>query len=366
MRRSGEKGMRYVTRRVGAKSGAPRLRFYWQRPGHRLIRLPDDEVERHRRAKELNDWADANPPPAAPAPTGFSTVAELIADYRAQESFRALAAGTRRHYERWLGHIEQRWGRFRAAAIDKGLCEELLEGVASLGARRLARAVLRQVLHRAVSRGRLITNPTNDIRIKKPRARQEYFVEEDLARFVEACRRHPSHGRMVYVGFMLLLFTGQRSGDALAMTWRQYDGSAIRLRQQKTKKWVEVPAHPQLKDLLDQLRPNADGLLINMHAGRAVSEKLFWARFAEVRAAAGLERKQPRDLRRTAVVRMAEGGAEIQDIAAVTGHTIERTRQILEVYLPRTARMAARGVARMANLGLTFPVAELSNRGASR
>jgi integrase len=351
-------GMRYVTIRLG-KSGA---RFYWQRRGFPLTRLPDDEIERHRRAKELNDWADNAPPAAALLPADFSTVAAIIADYRAHDSFRELAPATKLYYERWLRDIGEMWGSRRVALINKEMCETYLNSIISLGGRREARAVLRQLLHRAVSRSKLAANPTNDIEIRSPKARQEYFDDADLERFVEACRAHPTHGRMVYIAFMLLLFTGQRPADTLRMTWRQYDGRSIRLRQRKTKKWVEVPAHPQLKEMLDALRPEAGGMLINMHVGRPVSEKMLSVRFIEVRKAAGLETKQARDLRRTAVVRMAEGGAEIQDIAAVTGHSIERTRGILEVYLPRTAKMAARGVARMANLSLTFAASDLSNR----
>jgi len=357
MHRQRDAGMRYVTVRPG-KEGP---RHFWQRKGYPLTRLPVDEIERHKRAKELNDWADKTPPQIAQIPDDTATVSGIIADYRAHHSFRALAPNTKRYYERWLDDLRQTWGPRRVEIIDKGICEEYLASIPSLGPRRNARAVLRQVMHRAVSLGKLPSNPTNDIQLESLAPRQELFDDEALGAFVTACRAHPTHGRMVYVGFMLLLFTGQRPGDMLRMGWPQYNGRTIRLKQQKTGKWVEIPAHPQLKQMLDWLRPQASAVLINMHGARPVSEKMFNVRFIEVRRAAKLDGKQARDLRRTAVVRMAEGGAEIQDIAAVTGHTIERTRQILEVYLPRTAKMAERGVARMANLSLTFSDQELSN-----
>ncbi len=249
----------------------------------------------------------------------------------------------------------------RVDAVDRPFCEEYLETIESLGSRRNARAVLRQVFRRAISLRRLTLNPTDDIELDGILARQERFEDEDLEAFVTACRAHPTHGVMVYVGFMLLLFTGQRPGDMLKMTWRQYDGARIRLRQQKTKKWVDIPAHAQLKALLDAL-PRSD-LLIVTRAGKPISLKLFNTRFNEVRRAAKLAGKQARDLRRTAMVRMAEGGAEIQDIAAVTGHSIDNTRRILEVYLPRTLRMAERGVAKMADLGAVFSAEDLASHG---
>jgi hypothetical protein len=40
-----------------------------------------------------------------------------------------------------------------------------------------------------------------------------------------------------------------------------------------------------------------------------------------------LAQKQPRDFRRTAMVRMVEAGVRVQDIAAVSGHTIEPSQK---------------------------------------
>jgi integrase len=54
------------------------------------------------------------------------------------------------------------------------------------------------------------------------------------------------------------------------------------------------------------------------------------------------------DLRRTCVVRLFELGESDTVIAAITGHKIETTRRILEIYAPRTTAMAARAqVARI-------------------
>ncbi len=55
---------------------------------------------------------------------------------------------------------------------------------------------------------------------------------------------------------------------------------------------------------------------------------------------------QARDLRRTAAVRLAEASCTPIEIAAITGHSIERTRQILETYVPRTDPMGRNAVAK--------------------
>jgi integrase len=351
-RRGGEdRGMRYVTPRTD-KGG---VRWYWQRRGYPLARLPDDEVARHVRARELNNWADNTPPadkPRVPAP--LDLVGGIIDDYHKTPRYRELAASTQSYYDRWAEEIRAMWGERRVAAIDRKLCEDWLNSLETKSQRRLARAVLRVVMERAVYHGKLAINPTDGIELASTMPRQVFFSDDDLAAFGRGCLGHKTHGAMVYLGSMLLLFTGQRPGDMLRMTWRQYNGRTIWLRQQKTGKLVEVPAHPDLRAMLDRLRPEARDLVIMMHAGRPVSMKTFGYRFNEVKRATKLDHLQPHDFRRTAVVRMAEGGAEIQDIAAVTGHSIERTRTILETYLPRTLKMAERAVERMRGVSLTF------------
>ena len=58
------------------------------------------------------------------------------------------------------------------------------------------------------------------------------------------------------------------------------------------------------------------------------------------RKAAGIEGKRRRDLRRTAVVRLAEAGATVPQIAAVTGWSIDYCQRIVDVYLPRRTEVA--------------------------
>ncbi len=60
----------------------------------------------------------------------------------------------------------------------------------------------------------------------------------------------------------------------------------------------------------------------------------------EVQAELLRRHRQRRDLRRTAMVRMAEAGATTPQIAAVSGHSIDSCQKILDVYLPRRADIA--------------------------
>lgn len=53
------------------------------------------------------------------------------------------------------------------------------------------------------------------------------------------------------------------------------------------------------------------------------------------------------DLRRTAIVRLAEANCTEAQISAVSGHKIDTCRRILETYLPRNSQMAKAAITKL-------------------
>ena len=145
--------------------------------------------------------------------------------------------------------------------------------------------------------------------------------------------------------FLLLQFTAQRPSDVLAMAWSNYSGRSIKLRQQKTGTLIDVPCHPVLKAHLDEL-PRQSTLIVT-YRRRSVAYLRFNERFRRVAKRVGID-AQARDLRRTAMLRMAEAGATVPQIASVSGHSIDSTQRILETYLPRNRDLAEIAIARLA------------------
>jgi len=88
-------------------------------------------------------------------------------------------------------------------------------------------------------------------------------------------------------------------------------------------------------------------MLISETTGRPYLEDNFRHVFADIRAAAGLPDLWFMDLRRTAVVWLAEADCQVYEIAAITGHSLKHTVAILEVYLPRNATMARNAIAKL-------------------
>ena len=89
--------------------------------------------------------------------------------------------------------------------------------------------------------------------------------------------------------FLLLQHSAQRPGDVLKMTWPQYSGSAIRLRQGEMGALLDVPAHPVLRAHLDGLARSPTSLTIITYRGRPVKYLQFNERFRRIAARAEVD-----------------------------------------------------------------------------
>lgn len=331
--------LKYVTARRNADGS---LRHYWQRAGEKLVRLPEDPVERYAVALRLNAEADGRKPAVPSAHRRHGTVAWLVDGYENSDDFTDLAHQTRVSYRTWLRRIETLWGDLPAGAVTRGVVLDWVETIAGRSNRKLAGAVLSQVLGRGYDRGVITNNPALRLGIKAPDARDQYFTDRNIDRWMEVAADDRLGDRM-QVAFWLLLYTGQRPRDCLAMPKTRYDGKSIKVRQQKTHKLMRVPAHQDLRAVLDADRHRLPSTLI---CG-GLTYRMFnmaWNRIATV---AGLGDLQARDVRRTAVVQLAEAGCTDIEISSITGHSITDIKSILDsVYLVRTDAMAESAVSK--------------------
>jgi integrase len=103
------------------------------------------------------------------------------------------------------------------------------------------------------------------LRLKTIPPRDRIWTDEEVARWLEAAAGEDAH---MATTFALLQYSAQRASDVLKMTWPQYSGSAIRLRQQKTGALLDVPAHPVLREHLDGLSRSSTSLTIVTYRGR--------------------------------------------------------------------------------------------------
>jgi hypothetical protein len=329
--------IRYVTRRVNAAGSS---RWYWQRPGFPLARLPDARAERLAMVERLNTAADGKIAMAAER----GTIGWVIQRYQNSDEYRGLSPGTVKYYKRFLREIEALGATLPFASFTRRAVVDFIESYDKPFQRRQSAAVLKNLFKLARYHGIVATDEAAGLRLKTSRPRDRIWTDDEVARWIDAARVEDPH---MTTAFLLLQFTAQRPTDVLRMTWPQYSGSAIRLRQQKTGTLLDIPAHPALRDHLDRLLRSGTSLTIVTYRGRPVKYIGFNERFRRVAERAGVD-AQARDLRRTAMLRMAEAGATVPQIASVSGHSIEATQRILETYLPRNRDLAEIAITRLA------------------
>lgn len=171
-------------------------------------------------------------------------------------------------------------------------------------------------------------------------------------RKIEAVERVPDSIRLAA---LLGFYTVQRQGDIRALnakqlsigkdgTWRLGAEIGIQLRTSKTHALLTMPVHKNLRSELERLKikPGADRFLVQNESGGQFSRRHFHRKFRSWIVAAGLDKEKLtfRDFRRSAMVFCAEHGMPTPRIAALSGHSINQTQKILDLYIPKTQRLA--------------------------
>ena len=328
--------LKYVTKRRNKRG----VRWYWQRKGFKLLRLPDDPVKRFELAHKLNEQADAVAVVENVETAKHGTIGWLIEKYKGSDRYKDLKPASKSLYDRWLREFGDMWSTLPPKALTRAVVEEFSNGIEGRATRANAVAVLKNVLQRARYYGLVEINEARGLGLSGPSPRQVVWSLDEIEHFRTACENEA-----VRLAFEILLYTAQRRGDVVRLRWDAFNGDTIRLKQQKTGKPVEVPVHRDLLPVLDEAKARRRGVFIVTHAdGRPVRAQWLTDQFLEIRQKCGLVHLQARDLRRTAIVFMGEAGCTEYQIAAISGHSIESTRKILDTYLPRTLPMGREAI----------------------
>lgn len=354
--------VRYMTTRTD-KTGT---RYYWQpsailrKNGFKLTRLPDDYTDAVAEATKINmsvdEWSRGQNLPFLSQvrrhPESFDA---LVASYKNSTRWLRLAEKTRRGYDQSLNILGKRFGKEIVRFIDRA---SILNFYEAEYRRHPATAnacmrVLRLTLQFGVNHGWMKYNPALKPGLISSSPRSSVWTPDAENAFIETAYelRRPS----IAAAFILSAYLGQRQGDVLSLTPTQFNGQSFRLRQSKTKVWIEVPAHKRVLEVLSSIRVRGQRTIIcSETTGLPYKADYFRKLFRQVLKQAAkrhpeidFENLQFMDLRRTAVVRLAEAGATEAEISAVTGHKLESCRQILETYLPRNGRMAANAIRKL-------------------
>jgi integrase len=266
------------------------------------------------------------------------TLFSLIAAFKAATEFTKKAARTKKDYSRFLGWIEDEFGDMPLSLVEKpkarGKFKTWRDEIAEARGDRQADyawGVLARVLSVAKDRGTIATNVCE---------RGGKLYEVDRAEVIWLPAHIKAFGEVasdeLRFALVLALWTGQRQGDLIKLTWRHYDGTHIRLRQGKRNARVRTPVGAVLKAELDARRPaNGDGfILLNTRGEQWTSDgfRTSWGKAFDKADSLVDTDLRFNDLRGTAVTRLALAGCTVPEIAALTGHSLKDVERILQAH----------------------------------
>jgi integrase len=302
--------LRYVDRIPTAKG----TYYYFRRKGERE-RLPGtpadpDFMVAYERLLRGAKKADAS----------AGTFAAIISSYYGSAEYKALRDVTKAAYRSVLERIREKHGHRSFVQMRRKQVKWLLDQQSDTpGAASNTLKLVRVLVRHALDEELMTDDPTLKIR-KQAAGRYRAWTEEEITQF-EA--RWPI-GTPERLAFALHLYTGQRRGDVVRMTWKWFapDLSTIAVaEQQKTGARVTVPVHADLRAVLAASGMNHVGLVLTGLRGKKLGAVQHGDRMRAAARAAGL----PSDcklhgLRKAAGRRLAEAGCGIQEIMAVLGH----------------------------------------------
>jgi integrase len=187
-------------------------------------------------------------------------------------------------------------------------------------------AVLRRILGVAVRNWKMRPdNPAAGMTRYAEEKRQRYLSVPELGRLGAALAAHPR--RIAANALRMLLLTGARSGELLAMTWEEVE--------REPGVWIKPSAHTKQKsEHRVPLSPGALLLLEDMRRYRKPGETLVFPgrvpgqplrdihkTWAACCAAAGIEGVRVHDLRHSYASLLVSSGLSLPIIGALLGHT---------------------------------------------
>ena len=288
--------------------------------------------------------------PLAPKP---GTLGALISAYRRSPEFLELAPRTRADYQKVFDYLKPLDGD-PLINITSAYVIEARDAAFAAHKRRFANyvlAVLRLLLKWGAVRDLVETNQAAAVpKLRRPRnmaPANRPWTDKEYEAVVSA-----AVGGMK-IAIALARFTGIPEGDMVRLPRSAYDGNWISWRRGKTGNPVDLPAHPDLKVILDDRHrtPVEAMTIVAGVKGRPYTESgfrtVFFGLIKSLRerglVGPGLTFQ---GLRTTAATALAEAGCSTQTIMAVTGHSTEA----MASHYTRQANRKQQAVAAVAKL----------------
>lgn len=240
----------------------------------------------------------------------------LVESYIASGAYKKLTKKVQYEYRRQLDAMKKQWGDLPVNRLTrKGVMAYKDKFSDRPRAAYAAMQVLRRLLNFAIDQGLITVNPA--LRPGRNKSKQfKAWTPDDLKAFRQAnATKYPDMVLAMEIG----AYTGQRRGDVITMTEKDYNGRRIAVKQNKTDEQVWIPVHSTLKAALDA-RTTRHMMLLVSAQGKPFKETHFSHRFKKAVDNAGLKGLSFHGLRGTSAMMLAEAGCSDAEIQSITGH----------------------------------------------
>jgi integrase len=245
----------------------------------------------------------------------------LIATYYSSPEFRGLRSSSQATYRGILERFRQQHGEKRVATMERKHITAILgamHGRPAAANNLLDR--LKRLMSLALDLGMRKDDPTHKMRGFRIEGHGFHtWTEDEIAKF-EARHENGSKARLALA---IMLYTGQRRSDAVAMGWQHVSGGKIKVRQIKTSTALLIPVHPALRSVLATTPRDNFTFLVTSY-GKPFSVAGFGNWFRDRCDEASLPQCSAHGLRKAAARRLAEAGCTNQQIKAITGHRTDQ------------------------------------------
>jgi len=264
------------------------------------------------------------------------TLNDVIKDYQKTERWLGLAAKTRFNYQ---DHIIKMEG-FADKPLKDITRKEIVEFInwfhetPSVG--KIMLTVLRNVINHALDCGYITQSPIPPIRLIGKTNPIPRWTDAELEEFIATAPLYLART------IVAALYTGQRRSDLANIMDCDYDGKFIRVTQQKTGKRLIIPVHENLKQALDVKKPKPEvPYLLWNKAGDKWSVGNLTRSVQRHAQKIGQANTTIHGIRKSTASKLAEAGATVPQIAAITGHSFKEVeRYVLEADKVRLAEQA--------------------------
>lgn len=315
------KGVHKVKRKLA--DGSIRTYYYAWRGGPQITAPPNTEAFalEYLQLKEITK------------PKQVDTLETLIQNFKGKDErnpdWLALAETTRRDYEYAFKVILKQWPKLPVKLTQqRGMKADIRKWHRSFSSnpRKADKLLfaLSKLFSYAIADEIIDKNPCTGIeRLYSGSRRDSVWTADKIATFRDSAPKH------LLLPFEIAIGTGQRQGDILALTPKDYDGQYLRFEQSKGGKRLKVRVHSRLKALLDETDKDKLRICLNSR-GRPWTKDGFKTSWGKECARLKIDGVTFHDLRGTFITERRREGSTVEQIASISGHSTSEVKTVLE------------------------------------